>query len=132
MTAQTQFSPAQEERFADLCAWCANGVEFHRNEQGDYVHFPDGRQECLASRLRKSLEKNPLDRMRECFDAESCPIEENPKRPRQDWFCVGCWRSLPKDIRNALQYRPGRSIAQWLQAMAMLKKRTETTGTHGR
>lgn len=126
MSTQPQFATADLDRFAGLCAWCANGVSVSKNAEGEYAHFADGRQLCAASALRKSLEKTPIERMHDCWEADRCPIEGNLKRSRKDWFCVGCWRKLPSDVRNALLYRPGRAITQWLQAMAMLKKAKET------
>jgi hypothetical protein len=62
-----------------------------------------------------------LDQMRDCWDSGRC-VCGNLKRARQDWFCKGCYWSLPKDIKNALVHRPYRAIAEWLRAVAMLKK----------
>lgn len=125
MSTQPQYTPDELDRFADVCAWCANDVSVQKNTQGDYVHFPDGRQECLASRLRKQLEKQPMEQARDCFKADKCPIEGHPKRARKDWFCVGCWRKLPADIQSKLRWLPNGWVVQWLQAMAMLKKARE-------
>lgn len=125
MSTQPQYTPAELDRFADVCAWCANGVSAQKNTQGYYVHFPDGRQECLASRLRKQFEKPVMEQARDCFTAEKCPIEGHPKRARKDWFCVGCWRKLPADIQSKLRWLPKGWIVQWIQATAMLKKARE-------
>ena len=131
-----QFTPSQEERFKTLCAWCANGCPAWKNDAGEYVHFKEGKTKCDASVQRKANEKKPLDRMQDAWNAEACPICEMPKRSRKDWFCVGCWRKLPRPIQNILAYwawkkRP--PITEWLQACAILKqerKKTETTGTN--
>lgn len=128
MSTQPQFTPAQQERIEDLCAWCANGVKVEK-EHGEYVHMSNGRPVCAASSLRKQLEKTPLERMKECWNADKCPIDGHPKRARKDWFCVGCWRQLPRDIKNALLWRPGKAIAEWLRAKAILKQGRETN--HG-
>jgi hypothetical protein len=133
----TSFTPGQELRFQDICAWCANGCTVFKDEQGNYMHFPKDRTPCEASNLRKQMEKKPLDRMQDAWNAEACPNCDMPKRKRKDWFCIGCWRKLPRPIQNVLAYwswkkRP--PITQWLQACAILKqeeKQAETTGTNG-
>jgi hypothetical protein len=130
MASQDTFTPAQEERFAVLCAWCANGCIAAKNDAGEYVHFrgTDREKPCGASLLRKGLEKKPIDRMQDAWNATACPVCEMPKRDRKDWFCVGCWRKLPSQLRNPLAYwhwkRP--PITQWLQAMAILKQERAT------
>lgn len=128
MSATTPFTPAQEERFAVLCAWCANGCNAHKDEQGQYVHFPDGRVKCDASQARKDAEP-PRDRAWAAWISDRCPICGSLKRERQDWFCKMCFWKLPKDIQNALQYQRKGFLVQWIEAMAILKKARETN--HG-
>jgi hypothetical protein len=60
--------------------------------------------------------------MKEAWVSDFCPIDGNHKLGRKYFFCKQCTWSLPREIQNALRYRPERSAAEWLQAMQMLKQ----------
>lgn len=121
MPTSTPFTPAEIERFADVCSWCANGVSVWKNTEGKYVHFTDGRQECAANRLRKQLEQQPIDAAREIFHSDTCPICKGKKKADKYFFCWFCERKLPGDIRSALRRMYPGWITQFLKAVAILK-----------
>lgn len=133
MSTQPQFAPADQNRFAALCAWCANGVSVQKNDQGDYVHFNDGRVKCEANEQRKRAEPRPsmLEQARECWESDKCPIDGNFKKARQYFFCKGCTWKLPKLHKSYLfNLYPGFEL-KWYEAKRMLmnaKQQGETTG----
>lgn len=65
-------------------------------------------------------EKSQTELARESFSAMQCPMDGNPKRPRQDWFCRSCWFKLPRDIQNPLLYLRKDYLEQWAKAKKLL------------
>lgn len=116
------FTPEQQERFAVLCAWCANGCTAEK-VLGEYIHVLSGKDyPCAASMLRKGLEKKPSDVAKESWASNVCPACGALKRERKDFFCRKCFYSLDKKIQRPLLGLWDGWITQWLQAMAILKQ----------
>ncbi|MFH2126302.1 MAG: hypothetical protein ABIK12_07275 [Pseudomonadota bacterium] len=65
-------------------------------------------------RLQEIVDKRPALK---ALGSDECACGQ-PKR-RKQYFCRGCWRSLPGDIRLALKFRYNLSTTEDLYELAL-------------
>lgn len=122
--SESNYTPGQIEKLAEMCEWCAAGAPIRKDEKGTYVHFKEG-LECKAAKLRKLFDppEKPVEQQAwDSFMSEQCPICKTHKKPRQS-FCLGCYKSLPRNVQQGL-YRRFKAgyVTVWIQACAILKQ----------
>lgn len=124
--SDSNYTPGQVEKLAELCEWCAASVPARKDERGNYIHFKEGLK-CEADKLRKLFD--PVDVEKQAWDSfmsEQCPMCKTHKKKAQS-FCFDCYKALPRNVQLGLykRFKAG-YVAVWIQACAILRQqRTE-------